>query len=105
MMSFPIWLSGPMFLLEGGVSVQGDFCLGGLCPGGGGVSVRKTPHLYGEERVVRILLECFLVLSGIIHSHRFMTDIENSFMYINITNTVHLHKIPVYTSPETISVM
>ena len=67
-----------------GVSVQGDLspegglCLGGLCPGGsqfmregvsvwGVVSVRETPRTktppppYGNERAVRILLECILV--------------------------------------------
>ena len=72
-----------------GVSVQGGLCLGGLsrgisggeeglCPGGlspgegglcpgvsvwgslsRGVSVRETP--YGNERALRILLECILV--------------------------------------------
>ena len=65
MMSLPIWLSGPMFLLGRGVSVQGD-----LYRGEGslsreflswGVSIRRTPHLYGEEQVICILLECFLV--------------------------------------------
>ena len=50
MMSLPVWLPGPMFLLGGalclwshvlsagslsrGISVQGNFCPGGLYPGG-----------------------------------------------------------------------
>ena len=40
-------------------------CLEGLCPGGlfWRVSVRETPP-YGNERVVRILLECILVFIG-----------------------------------------
>ena len=57
--------------VQGGSPSQGeDLCPGGspsqgedLCPGGslsGGGSVRKTP-LYGNERAVRILLECILV--------------------------------------------
>ena len=40
MMSFPVWLPGPMFVLEG-VSVpgpmfhpEGGFCPGGICPWG-----------------------------------------------------------------------
>ena len=74
MMSLPVWLPGPiMFLL--GVSVPGPMFLpgrgsltgvflsrGSLCRG---VSVTETDHiptdpLYGEEGVVRIILECFL---------------------------------------------
>ena len=47
-MSLPVWLSGPMDLLGGslfmGVFVQGDL---------------HTPK--SEKRMVRILLECFLV--------------------------------------------
>ena len=83
MMSLPVWLPGPMFLLGWGVSVPGPtFLPGGLCPGGSlsrrvsvqrGVSVqgglcqgdpppRQRPHLYSKEWVVRILLEFFLVL-------------------------------------------
>ena len=43
------------------VSVQrGSLSRGGLCPEG--ASVREIP-LYGKERTVRILLECFLVLN------------------------------------------
>ena len=41
----------------------GGLCPGGLCPGGslsGRVSIRETPP-YGNERAVRILLECILV--------------------------------------------
>ena len=44
MMSLPVWLSGPMFLLRGlcpwsyvpsgGVYVEGGLYPGGLCPGG-----------------------------------------------------------------------
>ena len=55
-----------------GVSVQGDLCPGrGVSAQGGslsrrgslsrGVSVRETPK-YGNERAVRILLECILVV-------------------------------------------
>ena len=54
-------------LCRGGLC-RGDLCRGGLCLGGSlsrGVPVRKT-HLYGKERAVRILLECFLVY---IHFH------------------------------------
>ena len=67
MMSLPVWLPGPMFLLEG-------LCLWSHVPSGGslslvpcsfwGVSVLRPPDrdpTYGEERAVRILLECFLV--------------------------------------------
>ena len=52
MMSLPMWLSGPMFLLR--VSVQGDLCAGGGAP------CRETPT-ESEKRVVHILLECILV--------------------------------------------
>ena len=50
------------------LSTEGGFglCPGGLCPGGSlskGVPIRETPrteiHPYGNERPVRILLECF----------------------------------------------
>ena len=41
------------------VSVQGSSVQGGLCPGWG--SVRENPP-YGNERAVRILLECILVV-------------------------------------------
>ena len=80
MMSLPVWLPSPMFLpgalyprgflsrgsLSRGVSVWGslsggsclrDLCLRGLCPWD---LYRDTP-LESEKRVVRILLECFLV--------------------------------------------
>ena len=78
MMSLPVWLPGPIVPL--GVSVPGHMFL----PGGGGISVMEPPHpqhthrhrpLYGEERVVRIILECFLVVDlflqgqGRIHDH------------------------------------
>ena len=43
----------------GGFSVRGVSFQVGLCPGG--VSVTETPS-YGEERAVRILLECIFVL-------------------------------------------
>ena len=39
------------------ISVQRDLCPGGLCPGG----PLDRDLLYGEERAVHILLECFLV--------------------------------------------
>ena len=48
----PVWGS-----LSGGISVQGSLCLGG-------VSVGRL--LESEKRVVRILLECFLVSSVLI---------------------------------------
>ena len=56
MMSLPVWLPGPMFLLEGlclwcHVPPRGVFV---LCP-------PDRDPTYGEERAVRILLECFLV--------------------------------------------
>ena len=52
------------------VSVQGVSFQGVLCPGGSlsreslsrGVSVTETPP-YGNERAVRILLECILVVT------------------------------------------
>ena len=50
-----------------GVSVQGGLCPGGLCPGE--FFVRETPRQrppYGNERVVRIVLECILVTSIVI---------------------------------------
>ena len=43
----------PVGLCPGGVSVQGGLCPGGLCHG--------DPPPYGNERAVRILLECILV--------------------------------------------
>ena len=49
--------------LSGG-SVQGVSVWGSLCPGGvlsRGVSVTETPR-YSNERAVRILLECILVV-------------------------------------------
>ena len=70
MMSLPVWLSGPMFLLGREVSVPGPmFLLGGLCPGAslsGGVSPGGCLCLGCLSRGVslsgrRILLECFLV--------------------------------------------
>ena len=79
MMSLPVWLPGPMFLLgrgvsawshvlSGGLSVQG-----GLCPVGDSVGERSLSGRvcqvdppdrppYGEERTVCIVLECFLVI-------------------------------------------
>ena len=65
-MVLPVWFPCPMFLLGGsvwgvgslsmGVSFQGEggSLGGGLCQG--------TPS-YGEERAVRILLECFPVVN------------------------------------------
>ena len=51
MMSLSVWLLDPCFF-QVDVSVQGGLC-------------QEAPSdidpLYGEERVVRILLECFLV--------------------------------------------
>ena len=63
MMSLPIWLPGPMFLLEGlspwshvrssGGLCLGGLCLGGLCPGGlcprGGLC-RETPTRNQKSR-------------------------------------------------------
>ena len=52
---------GGVSVQDWGISVQG---VGGLCPGVSVqrvVSVRETPLLYGNERAVRILLECILV--------------------------------------------
>ena len=49
-------------VLFNGVSVQG-----GLCPGG---SLSGRPPLYGKERAVCILLECFLVF----HLHAVLVD-------------------------------
>ena len=53
--------------LSMGISVYGGICLGGLCPGGSlsgglclGVSLGRLPAPYGNEQVVRILLECIL---------------------------------------------
>ena len=61
MMSLPLWLTGPMFLQGGSLSlVPCSFQVGGgLCPGGslskgGSLSVRPPP--------IRILLESFLVM-------------------------------------------
>ena len=68
MMSLSIWLPGPMLLLGKG----GSLCLVPCSFLGGGVSVQGglcqgDPHQtetppFSEERVVRILLECFLLL-------------------------------------------
>ena len=46
-------------LCPGGVSVQGIYVQGGLCPG--------RPPPYDNERAVRTLLECFLVLQRFRH--------------------------------------
>ena len=67
MMSLPVWLTGPMFLPGGYLSLAPcSFQVGGgLCPGGlhpGGSLSGRPPPLYGDERVVRILLESFLVM-------------------------------------------
>ena len=63
-----------------GVSVQEGFCLGDLCPGGlckvGSLSrgsllgrpSRTETAPYGNERAVRILLECILVRLPFIHA-------------------------------------
>ena len=63
MMSLPVWLPGPMFLLGEGsvflvrrISVQGRLCWGGLF-------MQRSP--YGKERAVHILRECILVLGKI----------------------------------------
>ena len=66
-MSLPVWLPSPMFLLGESLSRGGGLCpeeclsRGGLCPGGlpDRPSDRDPP--YGQERAVRILLECFLM--------------------------------------------
>ena len=42
MMSLPVWLPDPMFLLWGGVFVRGSLSGGGLCPGG---SVGRAPGI------------------------------------------------------------
>ena len=65
--SLPVWLPGPMFLLGGSLSGEGSLrpgrgwasVQGGLCQGDRPV----IDPLYGEGRVLPILLECFLVLS------------------------------------------
>ena len=81
MMSLPVWLPIPMFLIGGlclwshvpcwgssWVSVQLGLCSGSLCPRGSlssGGLCRETLSLLpprSEKRVVRILLECFLFL-------------------------------------------
>ena len=53
--------------LSRGLSVQGDVCPGGLCPGGlcpgGSLLGNPLPPSYGNERAVRILLECIIVYS------------------------------------------
>ena len=56
MMSFPVWLPGPMFL-SGGLC-PGGFCPRGLHPGGLclGDLCREIPE--SEKSAVRILLEC-----------------------------------------------
>ena len=74
MMPLPVWLTGLMFLPGGGVSVSGPMFL----PGGiwGGVSIHGSLCLrgslpgrppdrdpqYGDEWVLRILLERILVI-------------------------------------------
>ena len=76
MMSLPVWLPGPMFLL--GVSVSGPmFHLGGLPEqrhphGQRPIPLDRDPPPdreppYGKERVVRILLECILVMRKLLH--------------------------------------
>ena len=52
MMSPPVWLPGAMFIQGRGVSIHGGESVQG-------VSVGRPPE--SEKRVVRILLECFLV--------------------------------------------
>ena len=55
--------------LSRGVCVRGSLSRGGLCQGdqrglSRGASVREPPPLHGDERAVRILLECFLCLKS-----------------------------------------
>ena len=82
MMSLPVGLPDPMFFLEvlcswshvpsRVASVQG----GGICPER--VSVGRPPP-ESEKRVVRILLECFLVLylEGEVHQFEIVCEIFN----------------------------
>ena len=79
-MSLPVWLPSPMFLLGASLCLVPCSLLGGLCPGGVSVQegslsrgsslsggslsrslCRETPPPESEKRVVRILLECFVV--------------------------------------------
>ena len=63
MMSLPVWLTCPILITRGNLSlVQNYFSVqGGLCPGG---SNKETPP-YGDKQVAHILTECFLVYSKI----------------------------------------
>ena len=67
-------ITGTGVSVQGGISVQGASLSGGLCPGGGGLCPwgwgslsgrppKETP-MYGNERAVRILLECILVIDN-----------------------------------------
>ena len=80
-----------------GVSVQRVSAQGGLCPGG------VCPR-YGEERVVRILLECFFVscsfwrkIGPIISLAPFPSGIDDSVW--EILDPLPIVKRPVGSSP------
>ena len=68
MMSLPVWLLGSMFILGGGVSVSGPMFLGRGSPNR---PSGHRPPLYGKERAVRILLQCFLVTTFSLQHCRF----------------------------------
>ena len=55
-------------LCPGGLCLGGGICPGGLCPGWGvsvqGGSLSRRPP-YSNERVVRILLECILIINTV----------------------------------------
>ena len=108
-MSLPVWLTGPMFLPGGSLSlVPCSFQMGGgLCPGGlhpGGSLSGRPPPPYGDERVVRILLESFLVMKmvskmffckcvSIFHNSKIMSRGDEFWQYcIRFDTTFSLYR-------------
>ena len=79
-----------------GGTVEGGLCLGGFLSRGRGVSVREIPHLYSEERAVRFLLECFLVLYRNGHFFTKKTTYSVDFVINVKQNVVKLYRNVLY---------
>ena len=69
MMSLPVWLAGPMFLL-------GALCLGGLCPGGSlwGVSPQQKPRTVKSGRCTSYWNAFLFIYSYRQSSYRISSD-------------------------------
>ena len=70
-----------------GVSVWGSLCPGGLCAGGS-PSPAQRPS-YGNERAVRILLECILVKFLITKYHCHLMECSVFLFYFRIHSSIY----------------